>query len=77
MVEQGRLKLRCTTQGRVEISQEPIRDEMIGFPAAEHDDTVDAVVDLLDYARTSRYDPRSKPSTVKNELPKLWRLYGR
>lgn len=77
MVEQGRLKLRCTTQGRVEITQEPIRDEMIGFPAAEHDDTVDAVVDLLDYARTSRYDPRSKPSTVKNELPKLWRLYGK
>jgi predicted phage terminase large subunit-like protein len=77
MVEQGRLKLRCVTQGRLEIAQQPISDEMIGFPAHQHDDTVDAVCDLLEHARTSRYDPRSKPSTVKNELPKLWRLYGR
>jgi predicted phage terminase large subunit-like protein len=47
MVEQGRLRLRCRADGRLESTQEPIRDEMVAFPAAEHDDTVDAVVDLL------------------------------
>lgn len=76
MVEQGRLRLRCRADGRLEPSQEPIRDEMVAFPAAEHDDTVDAVVDLLEHGRTRRYDPQAKPATVASNRPKLWRLYG-
>jgi hypothetical protein len=51
-------------------------DELVGFPAGEHDDTVDAVVDLLEHARTRRYDPRAKPATIKSTKPQLWRLYG-
>lgn len=76
MVEQHRLRLRCRADGRVEPSQQPIVDELVGFPAGEHDDTVDAVVDLLEHARTRRYDPRAKPSTIASTKPKLWRLYG-
>jgi predicted phage terminase large subunit-like protein len=76
MVEQGRLRLRCRADGRLEPSQEPIRDEMVAFPAGEHDDTVDAVVDLLQHGRTRRYDPQAKPTTVASNRPKLWRLYG-
>lgn len=76
MVEQGRLRLRCRADGRLEPTQEPIRDEMVAFPAAEHDDTVDAVVDLLEHGRTRRYDPQAKPTTVTSNRPKLWRLYG-
>ena len=76
MVEQGRLRLRCRADGRLEPSMEPIRDEMVAFPAGEHDDTVDAVVDLLEHGRTRRYDPQAKPATVSSNRPKLWRLYG-
>lgn len=76
MVEQGRLRLRCRADGRLESSQEPIRDEMVAFPAAEHDDTVDAVCDLLEHGRTKRYDPSAKPATIASNRPKLWRLYG-
>ncbi len=76
MVEQGRLHLRCRADGRLEAAQEPIRDELIAFPAGEHDDTVDAVVDLLEHARVRRYDPTAKPATVSSTRPKLWRLYG-
>lgn len=76
MVEQGRLRLRCRADGRIEPTQEPIRDEMVAFPAAEHDDTVDAVVDLLEHGRNRRYDPQAKPTTVTSNRPKLWRLYG-
>lgn len=77
MVEQGCLKLKCTENGRVDQAQEIIRDEMIGFPAAEHDDTVDSIVDLLNYARSVRYDIKAKPTTVTNNQPKLWRIYGK
>lgn len=76
MVEQGRLHLRCRTDGRLESTQEPIRDEMVSFPAGEHDDTVDAVCDLLEHGRTRRYDPQAKPATISSNRPKLWRLYG-
>ena len=77
MVEQGCLKLKCGENGRVDQSQEIIRDEMTGFPAAEHDDTVDSIVDLLNYARSVRYDLKAKPITVANTQPKLWRIYGK
>ena len=76
-VEQGKLRFRCRPDGRLETSLEPIRDEMVAFPAAEHDDTVDAVCDLLEHARTRRYDPQSKPVTVQGKDPRLWRIYGR
>jgi len=78
MVEQGRLRLRCRADGRIEPSQEPIRDEMLAFPLSDHDDTVDAVVDLLEYARQRQYihQPGSV-RTVKNTRPPLWRIYNR
>jgi predicted phage terminase large subunit-like protein len=76
-VEQGKLRLRCRADGGLEPSMQPIRDEMISFPAAEHDDSVDAVVDLLEHARTRRYDPQNKPATVRDTRDKLWRIYGR
>ena len=76
-VEQSKLRLRCRPEGGLEAAMQPIRDEMIAFPAAEHDDSVDAVVDLLEHARTRRYDPKSKPATVRDTRDKLWRLYGR
>jgi hypothetical protein len=75
-VEQGKLRLRCRPDGGLEPSMQPIRDEMIAFPAAEHDDTVDGVVDLLEHARSRRYDPQSKPATVKDSRERLWRIYG-
>jgi predicted phage terminase large subunit-like protein len=76
-VEQGKLRLRCRADGGLEPSMQPIRDEMIAFPAAEHDDTVDGVVDLLEHARSRRYDPQNKPATVRDTRDKLWRIYGR
>jgi predicted phage terminase large subunit-like protein len=77
MVEQRRLKLRCLPDGRLESSMEPIRDEMIAFPAAEHDDSVDAVVDLLEHAGKYRYDPKHAPVTIRDSRPKLWRVFGK
>lgn len=76
-VEQRKLRLRCRPDGGLEAAMQPIRDEMIAFPAAEHDDTVDGVVDLLEHARTRRYDPQNKPATVRDARDKLWRIYGR
>lgn len=78
MVEQGRLRLRCRADGRLESTQEPVRDEMLAFPLSDHDDTVDAVIDLLEYARSRQYihQPGSV-RTVKNTRPELWRIYGK
>jgi len=76
-VEQRKLRLRCRADGGLETAMQPIRDEMIAFPAAEHDDTLDTVVDLLEHARTRRYDPQHKPATVRDTRDKLWRIYGK
>ena len=76
-VEQGKLHLPIREDGRLQPEMEAIRDEMVGFPASEHDDTVDAVVDLLEHARKYRYDPKHTPTLVRDPMPKLWRLYGR
>jgi len=78
MVESGKLKLRCRSDGRLDPVMEPIRDEMLAFPLSDHDDTVDAVVDLLEYARNRLYIHKPGTiSTIKDTRPELWRLYGK
>lgn len=76
MVESGRLRLPCISTGRLAASVQPIRDEMVSFPVGDHDDTVDAVVDLLEHSRHRRYDSTAKPFTVTGLRNRFWRLYG-
>lgn len=52
-VEQGKLILPGDQSGRVLDPFRPIHDEMVGFPVGAHDDTVDCIVDLIEYARTA------------------------
>lgn len=67
-VEGGRLHLLSTTGGRVCKQLEPLYDEMTTFPAGNHDDTVDAALDLIDMAQQPRgfqVEPTKKqPGTV-------------
>lgn len=52
-VQAGRLHLRARRDGgvlRVVPALEPMYDELVSFPAGEHDDTVDAVIDLIEHA---------------------------
>lgn len=45
-VQSGKLLLPTDVSGRIIPSFQPVFDELTSFPAAAHDDTVDAVVDL-------------------------------
>ena len=74
-VESGRLRLRGE-RGSVCREHAALYEEMTTFPAGDHDDTVDAVVDLMEAAMRSGYGLTSKPELTTSGRGKLWRLYG-
>jgi predicted phage terminase large subunit-like protein len=79
-VEKGRLRLRKDSSewraGRVCREHEVLYDEMTTFPAGDHDDTVDAVVDLIEACSRGGYGVEARPMLSPSGRNKLWRLYG-
>lgn len=74
-VEQGRLRLR-RRDGKVCREHEALYDEMTTFPAGDHDDTVDAAVDMMEACMRAGYGLVAKPELTKSNRNRLWRLYG-
>jgi len=74
-VESGRLRLRGE-RGKVCREHSVLYEEMTTFPAGDHDDTVDAVVDLMEAAARAGYGLTAKPELSSSGRNKLWRLYG-
>lgn len=82
-VEMGRFRLAGERDGsgvlRVAKRLQPLYDEMTTFPAGDHDDTVDAAIDLMD-ARpaTSGVSRPVEPTRVYSAAsPRLDRIYPR
>ena len=77
-VESGRLHLPCgDNAGKPNSVFVPLYDEMTTFPIAAHDDSVDAVVDLMTVASTMRKP--EPPTRIRNEdetALRLGRVYG-
>jgi predicted phage terminase large subunit-like protein len=81
-VESKRLHLRAERDGsgmmKPVASLRPLYDEMTTFPACEHDDTVDAVIDLMQKSHQSK--PPTTPNRIMPEtkagMGKLSKLYG-
>jgi predicted phage terminase large subunit-like protein len=74
-VESGRLRLRGD-HGKVCRDHAIMYEEMTTFPAGDHDDTVDAVVDLMEACTRAGYGLTAKPEITTSGRNKLWRLYG-
>lgn len=74
-VESGRLRLKGD-KGRVSREHAILYEEMTTFPAGDHDDTVDAVVDLMEACVRSGFGLTAKPEITLSGRNKLWRLYG-
>lgn len=74
-VEAGRLRLR-RQDGRVCREHEVLYDEMTTFPAGDHDDTVDAAVDLMQACMQGGYGLTARPQLSSSGRNPLWRLYG-
>jgi predicted phage terminase large subunit-like protein len=74
-VEQGRLRLRGD-KGRVCREHSVLYEEMTTFPAGDHDDAVDAVVDLMEACMRSGYGHGDMPALSSSGRNRLWRLYG-
>jgi predicted phage terminase large subunit-like protein len=74
-VEQGRLRLRGD-RGRVCAEHSVLYEEMTTFPAGDHDDTVDAVVDLMEACMRAGYGLTAKPVLATSGRERYWRLYG-
>lgn len=55
---------------------ESLYDEMTTFPAAEHDDTVDTALDMIEKARDTT-GLVGAITNVQSDRPKMWRLYGK
>jgi len=71
-VEGGRLHFPASNGQRMP-TFDPLFDEMTTFPIAAHDDSVDACIDLMDLATSSK--PPSKPNRIERKTG-LERLYG-
>ena len=74
-VESGKLRLRGE-RGSVCREHAIMYEEMTTFPAGDHDDTVDAAVDLMEACVRSGYGLTAKPEITTSGKNKLWRLYG-
>lgn len=74
-VETGRLRLRGD-RGKVCREHAPLYEEMTTFPAGDHDDTVDAVVDLMEACMRAGYGLTARPELTSSGRNRLWRLYG-
>jgi predicted phage terminase large subunit-like protein len=74
-VEQGRFRLR-RVDGRECREHAVLYDEMTTFPAGDHDDAVDAAVDLMEACTRAGYGLTAKPNLSQSGRNKLWRLYG-
>jgi predicted phage terminase large subunit-like protein len=74
-VESGRLRLRGE-KGRVSREHAVLYEEMTTFPAGDHDDTVDAVVDLMEACIRSGYGMSDRPRLTESGKGRYWRLYG-
>lgn len=74
-VEQGRLRLRGE-KGRVSREHASLYEEMTTFPAGDHDDCVDAAVDLMEACVTAGFGMMHRPELAASGRNRLWRLYG-
>jgi predicted phage terminase large subunit-like protein len=74
-VETGKLRLRGE-KGKVSREHAILYEEMTTFPAGDHDDCVDAVVDLMEACMRAGYGLTAKPELTRSSRNKLWRLYG-
>jgi predicted phage terminase large subunit-like protein len=74
-VEGGRFRLRGE-RGRVSREHQVLYDEMTTFPAGDHDDTVDAAVDLMEMCARGGYGTVARPELSSSGKSRLWRLYG-
>jgi predicted phage terminase large subunit-like protein len=74
-VESGRFRLRGE-KGRVCREHLSVYDEMTTFPAGDHDDTVDAAVDLMEACSRAGYGLVAVPELKTSGKNRLWRLYG-
>lgn len=53
-VRAGKFHLPCGADGDLRVDMNPVFEEMVAFPAAEHDDCYDAAVDLCTAAQSGR-----------------------
>lgn len=74
-VETGRLRLRGD-RGKVCREHAVLYEEMTTFPAGDHDDTVDAVVDLMEACTRAGYGLTARPQLAESGRNRYWRLYG-
>ena len=75
-VESGRLHLPLDSDAGKRTHKSTFNDlfdEMTSFPVAGHDDTVDACIDLMDLASTSK--PPPKPTRIERKTG-FDKIYG-
>lgn len=73
-VEQGKLHFPSGADGQVSREFRPVVDEMLAFPAGNHDDTVDVVVDLCNAATNGLFVARGGAMTVKTTPTRFYDL---
>lgn len=75
-VEQGRLMFPVDGAGKVLPSFQPVIDELLAFPAGNHDDTVDAVVDLCGEAVRGTLTRDEKAAKRIEKPDAIGKLFG-
>lgn len=75
-VEQGKLLLPQTGDGKLLPAFQAVMDEMMAFPAGSHDDTVDAVVDLCAEAVRGSLTSTERNATRIEKPDAIGRLFG-
>lgn len=71
-VEQGKLHFPSGPNGQVSDAFAPVVDEMLSFPAGNHDDTVDVVVDLCAAALQGMFVTKGGAMTVTTAPTRLF-----
>lgn len=70
-VEQGKYHLPAGSDGSVRADFLPVYEEMIGFPAASHDDCLDTAIDICKQAMTIRHGSGAAVKVAGNN-PRLF-----
>ena len=74
-VESGKLRLKGD-RGKICSEHAVLYSEMTTFPAGDHDDTVDAVVDLMEACSRAGYGLTARPQLTQSGRKPNWRMYG-